>query len=76
MERLQRKVDELELPVLPQGVLPTGWDALGRPWALLDCPTARAPQIPSACGCPRVTIAVLIRFPPEPFYFSDLVHLN
>ncbi len=29
LKKLQRAVEESELPLLPQGVLPGGWDALG-----------------------------------------------
>ena len=32
MGKLRRAVEESDLPFLPQGVLPGGWDALGRPW--------------------------------------------
>ncbi len=76
LEKLWRKVEESELPLLPQVVLPGGWDILGRPWALMDCPKAQVPQIPSAHGHSGVTIAVLVSFPPDPFYFPDLAHLD
>ncbi len=35
LKKLRLAVKESELPLLPQGVLPGGWDALGRPWALM-----------------------------------------
>ncbi len=53
-----------------------GWDAFGRPWALLDCPAEKVPQLPSAHGTSRVIIAALVSFPPEPFYFVSPVHLD
>ncbi len=76
LKRLRLAVEESKLPLLPQGVLPGGWDALGRPWALMDCPTDQVPQIPSARGQPRVTVAVLVSFPPEPLYFPDMAHMD
>ncbi len=42
----------------------------------MDCPAERVPQIPSVRGCLRVTIAVLVSFPLEPFYFANLAHLD
>ncbi len=62
--------------LLPQGVLPGGWDALGRPWALMDCPADQVPQIPSALDHSRVTEAGLVSFLPEPLYFHDLAHMD
>ncbi len=50
LEKLWKKNKESELPLLPQGVLPGGWDALGRPWALMDCLTGQMPRIPSTHG--------------------------
>ncbi len=58
------------------GVIPGGWDALGRPWALIDCPAEKVPWIPSAHGTSRVTIGTLVSFPPEPFFFVNLAHLD
>ncbi len=69
-------MEESKLLLLPQGILPGGWDALGRPWALMDCPAEQVPQIPSAHGQPRVTVAVLVSFPPEPLYFPDKEHMD
>ncbi len=74
--RLWRAVEGSELPLLPQGVLPGGWHALGRPWAFMDCTAEQVPLIPSAHGYSRVTVAVLISFPPEPFYFPNMAHLD
>ncbi len=76
LKRLRLAVEEATLPLLPQGVLPGGWDALGRPWALMDCPSDQLPQIPSAHNHSRVTVAVLVSFPPEPLYFPDLAHMD
>ncbi len=45
--------EESKLPLLQQGILPGGWDALGRPWALMDCPADQVPQISSAHGQPH-----------------------
>ncbi len=76
LKQLRLHVEESKLPLLPQGILPGGWDALGRPWALMDCPADQVPQVPSAHGQPRVTVAVLISFPPEPLYFPDMAHMD
>ncbi len=76
LKKLRLAVEESKLPLLPQGVLPGGWDALGLPWALMDCPTAQVPQIPSVHDYFRVTVAVLVSFPPEPLYFADLAHMD
>ncbi len=76
LKKLRRQADETELPELPKGFLPGGWDALGRPWALMDCPMEKVPQIPSVRTNSRVTVAVLVSFPPEPFYFVDLVYMD
>ncbi len=67
---------ESPLPTLPTGVLLGGWDALGRPWALIDCPAEKVPQIPSAHRTSRVTVATLVSFPPEPFFFVNVAHLD
>ncbi len=76
LKQLTTDVEESRLPLLPQGMLPGGWDALGRPWALMDCPTEQVPQISSAHDQPRVTVAVLVSFPPEPLYFPNRKHLE
>ncbi len=76
LKQLRLDVEESKLPLLPQWILPGGWDALGRPWALLDCTVDQVPQIPSAHGQPRVTVAVLVSFPPEPLYFPDRGHMD
>ena len=76
LKRMRKQFDEKQLPQLPPGVLPGGWDALGRPWALIDCPAEKVPRIPSVHGTSRVTVAALVSFPPEPFFFVDLVHLD
>ena len=66
LKRIRKQADEGRLPQLPPGVLPGGWDALGRPWALIDCPAEKVPRIPSALGTSRVTVAALVSFPPPP----------
>ncbi len=76
LKKLRKAVEESELPLLPQELLPGGWDALWRPWALIDCPTTQVPQISSAHGHTRVTVAVLVSFPPEPLFFTSLVHMD
>ncbi len=76
LKRIRKQVDEEQLPRLPPDVLPGGWDALGRPWALIDCPAEKVPQIPSVHGTSRVIVAALVSFPPEPFSFVSLVHLD
>ncbi len=76
LKKLRKQASWAQLPELPLDVLPGGWDALGRPWALLDCPAEKVPQIPSAHGKSRVTVAALVSLPPEPFYFVSLVHLD
>ncbi len=76
LKQLRLDVEESKLPLLPQGILPGGWDALGRPWAMMDCPTDQVPQIPSVHGHPRVTVAVLVSFPPESLYFPDQDHMD
>ncbi len=76
LKRLRQAVEESRLPLLPQGILPGGWDALGRPWAPMDCPVDQVPQIPSIHGHARVTVAVLVSFPPKPLYFPDLGHMD
>ncbi len=42
----------------------------------MDCPAETVPQVVSAQGCKRMTIAVLVNFPPEPLYFPDMAHLD
>ncbi len=76
LKKLWKQANEVQLPKLPTGVIPGGWDALGRPWALIDCPAEKVPRIPSAHGTSRVTIATLVSFPSEPFFFVNLVHLD
>ena len=76
LKRLRLAVEEATLPLLPQGVLPGGWDALGRPWALMDCPADQVSQIPSAHNHSQVMVAVLVSFPPEPLYFQNLAHTD
>ncbi len=76
LKRIRNQVDKGQLPQLPPEVLPGGWDALGRPWALIDCPAEKVPRIPSVHGTSRVTVAALVSFPPEPFFFVNVVHLD
>ncbi len=76
LKKLRKQAVEAQLPELPTGVLPGGWDALGRPWALIDCPAKKVPQIPSAHGTSRVTVATLVSFPPKPFFFVNSAHLD
>ncbi len=42
----------------------------------MDCPAEQVPQIPSAHNQPRVTVAVLVSFPPEPLYFPSREHMD
>ena len=53
LKQLMMDVEESKLPLLPQGMLPRGWDALGRPWALMNCHAEQVPQIPSAHDQPE-----------------------
>ncbi len=76
MKKLRKQVIEARLPELPKSVLPGGWDAFGRPWALMDCPTEKMPQVPSVHENSRLTVAVLVCFPPEPFYFVNTLHMD
>ncbi len=76
LKKLRKQAVKAQLPELPLGMLPGGWDAFGRPWALIDCPAEKVPRIPSAHGKSRVTVAALVSFPPEPFYFVNLAHLD
>ncbi len=39
-------------------------------------PAERVLQVPNVRGCSRVTIAMVVSFPPEPFYFANLAHLD
>ncbi len=76
---LTKQLNDVEahrLPRLPRGVVPKGWDRWGRPWALMDCPVTKVPRIDSQHGSDRVTVAVLVNFPPEPFYFPDVNALD
>ncbi len=68
----QAEVEAHQLPKLPRGVVPNEWDGWGRPWALIDCLADKVPQTASNSGCERVTVAALVAFPPEPFYFPQL----
>ncbi len=76
LKKLRKQAIEARLPELPRGVLPGGWDAFGRPWALMDCPVAKVPRISSVHENSRVTVAVLVSFPHEAFYFVNLVHMD
>ena len=74
--QLQAAVESHKVPKLPRGVVPRGWDGWGRPWALIDCPADKVPQITSNQGGDRVTVAALVNFPPEPFYFPNITALD
>ncbi len=76
LSKKQTDVEAHRLPKLPRGVIPRGWDEWGRPWALMDCPADKVPQVASNQGCERVTVAVLVGFPPEPFYFPNATSLD
>ena len=56
--------------------MPQGWDGWGRPWALIDCPASKVPQVTSNQGSDRVTVAALVNFPPEPFYVPNVTALD
>ena len=72
----QTAVEGHRLPKLPRGVVPRGWDGWGRPWALIDCPADKVPQITSNQGSDRVTVAALVDFPPGPFYIPNVTALD
>ena len=72
----QTAVEGHKLPKRPRGVVPQGWDGWGRPWALIDCPANKVPQIASNQGSDRVTVAALVDFPPEPFYTPNVTVLD
>ena len=72
----QTAVEGHRLPKLPRGVVPGGWDGWGCPWALIDCPADKVPQITSNQGSNRVTVAALVDFPPEPFYGPNATALD
>ncbi len=76
LRHLQAAVESHKLPKLPRGVVPRGWDGWGRPWALIDCPADKVPQISSNQGGDRVTLAALVNFPPEPFYVPNVTALD
>ncbi len=76
LRHLQAAVKSHKLPKLPRGVVPRGWDGWGRPWALIDCPADKVPQISSNQGGDRVTVAALVNFPPEPFYVPNVTALD
>ncbi len=63
--------NEQTLPVLPTGVIPNGWDDIGRPWAYMDLPSDHPIGIPSALDPPasRITLAVLVKFLSEPYFY-------
>ncbi len=42
----------------------------------MDCPVEKVPRISSVHENPRVTVAVLVSFPTEPFYFVDIAHMD
>ncbi len=76
LHKRQAEVESHRLPKLPRGVVPRGWDGWGHPWALIDCPADKVPQVASDQGCYRVTVAALVEFPPEPFYFPNATSLD
>ncbi len=42
----------------------------------MDCPADKVPQVASNSGCGRVTVAALVAFPPELFYFPSATSLD
>ncbi len=76
LSKRQTEVEAHRLRKLPRGVVPKGWDRWGRPWALIDCPAAKVPHVASNQGYDRVTVAALVEFPPEPFYFPNEAALD
>ncbi len=76
LKKHQNTVEGHKLPRLPRGVVPQGWDGWGRPWALIDCPSSKVPQVTSNQGSDRVTVAALVNFPPEPFYVPNATALD
>ena len=72
----QTAVEGHRLPKLPRGVVPGGWDGWGCPWALIDCPANKVPQITSNQGRNCVTVAALVDFPLEPFYVPNATALD
>ncbi len=76
LSKKQTDVEAHRLPKLPRGVEPQGRDGWGRPWALIDCPTDKVPQVTSNQGCGGVTVAALVDFPPEPFYIPSATSLD
>ncbi len=76
LSKRQTDVEAYRLPKLPRGVVPKGWDGWGRPWALIDCPADKVPQVTSNQGCGRVTVAALVDFSPEPFYVPSATALD
>ncbi len=75
-QKSQAEVEANRLPKLPSGVVPRGWDTWGCPWAFMDCPAEKVPHVASNQGCDRVTVAVLVDFPPEPFYFPSVALID
>ncbi len=59
-----------------KGLVAVRLGCLWTTWDLMDYPAEKVPRIPSAHGNPRVTVAVLVSFPPEPFYFVDVAHMD
>ncbi len=76
LSKRQTDVEAHRLPTLPRGVVPRGWNGWGRPWALIDCPADKVPQVASNQGCERVTVAALVDFLPEPFYVPSATSLD
>ncbi len=72
----QTAVEGHRLAKLPHGVVPRGWDGWGRPWALINCPADKVPQVTSNQGSNRVTVAALVDFPSEPFYIPNATVLD
>ncbi len=76
LQNSQAEVEANQLSKLTGGVVPRGWDAWGRPWAFMNCPAEKVPQVTSNQGCDQVTVAVLMDFPPEPFYFPSVALID
>ncbi len=46
------------------------------PWALVDFSAPKVPENPGTHCLECVTVAVLVFFPPQSFYFPNAEHIN